>query len=116
MYYKYLRFIVLAMLLGSAAKLMAGEVHEFMLDNGLQLIVKEDHRAPVVVSQVWYKVGASYEQAGKTGLSHMLEHMMFKGTEKYPPGEFSRIMAANGARENAFTGPDYTAYFQTAPY
>jgi zinc protease len=113
MYYKYLRFIVLAMLLGSAAKLMAGEVHEFMLDNGLQLIVKEDHRAPVVVSQVWYKVGASYEQAGKTGLSHMLEHMMFKGTEKYPPGEFSRIMAANGARENAFTGPDYTAYFQT---
>jgi len=113
MYYKYLQITLVALLLGSTAKLMAGEVHEFTLDNGLQLIVKEDHRAPVVVSQIWYKVGASYEEAGKTGLSHMLEHMMFKGTEKYPPGEFSRIMAANGASDNAFTGTDYTAYFQT---
>ncbi|KHD06622.2 peptidase M16 [Candidatus Thiomargarita nelsonii] len=111
MYYKYIT--LLALLLGSTAKPMAGEVHEFTLDNGLQLIVKEDHRAPVVVTQVWYKVGASYEEAGKTGLSHMLEHMMFKGTAKYSPGEFSRIMAANGASENAFTGTDYTAYFQT---
>jgi zinc protease len=91
---------------------MAGEVHEFTLDNGLHLIVKEDHRSPVVVSQVWYQIGASYEQEGKTGLSHMLEHMMFKGTEKYPLGDFSRIMAVNGARQNAFTGTDYTAYFQ----
>jgi zinc protease len=96
-----------------STSLIAGEVHEFTLDNGLKLIVKEDHRAPVVVSQVWYKVGASYEQEGKTGLSHMLEHMMFKGTAKHPPGEFSRIMAVNGASENAFTGTDYTAYFQT---
>ncbi len=111
MYYKYIT--LLALLLGSTAKPMAGEVHEFTLDNGLQIIVKEDHRAPVVVSQIWYKVGASYEEAGKTGLSHMLEHMMFKGTAKYPPGEFSRIMATNGASENAFTGTDYTAYFQT---
>jgi len=111
MYYKYVT--TLALLLASTANLMAGDVHEFTLDNGLKLIVKQDHRAPVVVSQVWYKVGASYEQAGKTGLSHMLEHMMFKGTKKYPPGKFSRIMAANGASENAFTGSDYTAYFQT---
>jgi zinc protease len=92
---------------------MAGEVQEFTLENGLQLIVKEDHRAPVVVSQVWYKIGGSYEQEGKTGLSHMLEHMMFKGTEKYPAGEFSRIMDLNGASQNAFTGVDYTTYFQT---
>lgn len=113
MYYKYLQTIVLILLQLSAAKLMAGEVHEFTLENGLHLIIKQDHRAPVIVSQVWYKIGASYEPEGKTGLSHMLEHMMFKGTEKYPPGEFSRIMAANGARENAFTGADYTAYFQT---
>lgn len=89
------------------------QVHEFKLDNGLRLLVKEDHRAPIVVSQVWYKVGASYETEGKTGLSHMLEHMMFKGTQQHPPGEFSRIMAANGANENAFTATDYTAYFQT---
>ncbi|MEI6353419.1 MAG: pitrilysin family protein [Methylococcus sp.] len=94
--------------------LEAGEpqVFEFRLDNGLKILVQEDHRAPVVVSQVWYKVGASYEYEGITGISHMLEHMMFKGTQKHPPGEFSRIIAANGGRENAFTGQDYTAYFQ----
>ncbi|MGZ8245785.1 M16 family metallopeptidase [Methylomagnum sp.] len=88
-------------------------VHEFQLDNGLKLIVQEDHRAPAVVSQVWYKVGASHEYGGITGISHMLEHMMFKGTDKHPPGEFSRIIAANGGRENAFTAQDYTAYFQS---
>ncbi|MCF6236406.1 MAG: insulinase family protein [Gammaproteobacteria bacterium] len=91
----------------------AGESpHEFLLDNGLKLIVKKDVRAPVVVSQVWYKVGSSYEYNGITGVSHVLEHMMFKGTDQYAPGEFSRIIAANGGRENAFTGRDYTAYFQ----
>ncbi|PHS32459.1 MAG: peptidase M16 [Methylophaga sp.] len=88
-------------------------VSEYQLDNGLKLIVKEDHRAPVVVSQVWYKVGSSYEYNGITGISHQLEHMMFKGTENLGPNEFSKIIAANGGRENAFTGRDYTAYFQT---
>ncbi|WKJ90137.1 pitrilysin family protein [Methylomonas montana] len=89
------------------------KVHEHVFSNGLKLLVKEDHRSPVVVSQVWYKVGSSYEPGGITGISHMLEHMMFKGTEKYPAGEFSRIIAENGGNENAFTGQDYTAYFQT---
>ena len=89
------------------------KVSEFQLDNGLKLIVREDHRAPVMVSQVWYKVGSSYEQNGITGVSHVLEHMMFKGTDKLKPGEFSRIIAANGGRENAFTSRDYTAYFQS---
>src|SRR3972149_5931624 len=88
------------------------EVHEYMLKNGLKVLVKEDHRAPVVVSQVWYKVGSSYEHNGITGISHMLEHMMFKGTRKHPGGEFSRIISENGGQENAFTGQDYTAYFQ----
>lgn len=88
------------------------QVHEYKLRNGLKLLVKEDHRAPVVVAQIWYKVGSSYEHNGITGISHVLEHMMFKGTEKYDPGEFSRIIAANGGRENAFTAKDYTAYFQ----
>ncbi len=87
-------------------------VHEFKLGNGLKLIVKEDHRAPVIVSQVWYKVGSSYEPTGITGISHMLEHMMFKGTPKHPPNDFSHIIAANGGQENAFTGRDYTVYFQ----
>lgn len=89
------------------------KVTEFQLDNGLKLLVKEDHRAPIVVTQVWYKVGGSYEHDGITGISHALEHMMFKGTEKYPSGEFSRIISENGGSDNAFTGPDYTAYFQT---
>ena len=89
------------------------DVQEYELDNGLKILVKEDHRAPVVVSQVWYKVGSSYEHEGMTGISHALEHMMFKGTEKYASGEFSRIISENGGRENAFTGADYTAYFQT---
>lgn len=88
-------------------------VHEHVLGNGLKLLVKEDHRSPVVVSQVWYKVGSSYEPGGITGISHMLEHMMFKGTKAYPAGEFSKIIAENGGQENAFTGTDYTAYFQT---
>jgi len=88
------------------------DVRQYMLDNGMKILVKEDHRAPVVVSQVWYKVGSSYEHNGITGISHVLEHMMFKGTKTLGPNEFSKIIAANGGRENAFTGKDYTAYFQ----
>jgi len=87
-------------------------LQEATLDNGLKIVVKEDHRAPVVVSQIWYKVGASDEPDGLTGISHVLEHMMFKGTSTHKNGEFSRIIAENGGRENAFTGADYTAYFQ----
>ncbi|MBA1445554.1 MAG: insulinase family protein [Gammaproteobacteria bacterium] len=107
-----LLFAVALTLFVSAFAVQA-QVHEHQLKNGLKVIVKEDHRAPIVVSQVWYKVGSSYEHGGITGVSHVLEHMMFKGTEKHPPGEFSRIIAANGGSENAFTGRDYTAYFQT---
>ncbi len=91
----------------------AQEVHEFILDNGMKLLVKEDHRAPIAVSQIWYKVGSSYEPEGITGVSHVLEHMMFKGTKKHGPNQFSHIISENGGRENAFTGTDYTAYFQT---
>ncbi len=106
---------LLALVLGLyATALLANQaVHEYKLDNGLKLIVKQDHRAPVMVSQVWYKVGSSYEHDGISGVSHVLEHMMFKGTKAYPNGEFSEIIAENGGRENAFTSQDYTAYFQT---
>lgn len=92
---------------------LGGSVHERVLDNGLKVLVKRDDRAPIVTSQVWYKVGSSYEHGGITGVSHALEHMMFKGTARLEPGEFSRIIAENGGDENAFTGRDYTAYFQT---
>ena len=88
-------------------------VYERVLDNGLKVLVKPDTRAPVVVSQIWYKVGGSYEPVGQTGISHVLEHMMFKGTRELGPNEFSRIIAEHGGRDNAFTGRDYTAYFQT---
>ena len=104
--------IAIILLTGSNLVLAAGPVHEYYLDNGLKLVVKEDHRAPVVVSQVWYRVGASYEHDGITGISHVLEHMMFKGTDSHPPGEFSKIIAENGGSQNAFTSQDYTAYFQ----
>lgn len=97
-----------------ALTLSAAEtVHERTLDNGLKVLVKPDRRAPILISQVWYKVGSSYEYGGMTGVSHLLEHMMFKGTERLAPGEFSRIIAENGGEENAFTGRDYTAYFQS---
>jgi len=104
---------ILAVILCLCSSVAGAQVHEYILNNGLKLLVKEDRRAPVVVSQVWYKVGASYEYDGITGISHALEHMMFKGTRKHGEGEFSRIIAENGGSENAFTGDDYTAYFQT---
>ncbi len=106
------KVILLSALTVKLAFAASAEVHEFKMDNGMKVLVKEDHRAPVVVSQVWYKVGSSYEYNGITGVSHVLEHMMFKGTKKHAAGEFSRIIAENGGRENAFTGKDFTAYFQ----
>ena len=87
-------------------------VHEFKLNNGLKLVVQEDHRSPVVVSQVWYRAGSLDEVNGKTGVAHVLEHMMFKGTKRVPAGQFSRLVAAAGGKENAFTSADYTCYFQ----
>ena len=85
---------------------------EFDLPNGLRLIVKEDHRAPTVVHQVWYRAGSMDEAPGTTGVAHVLEHMMFKGTRSLGPEEFSRLVAEAGGRENAFTSNDYTAYHQ----
>jgi len=88
------------------------DVTSFKLDNGMQVVVIPDHRAPVVTHMVWYKTGAADEEQGKAGVAHLLEHLMFKGTPKYPDGAFSRIVRANGGSENAFTTQDYTAYFQ----
>jgi zinc protease len=105
-------FVRIGLVLAAGLLAACSPVQEATLDNGLKIVVKEDHRAPVVVSQIWYKVGASDEPDGLTGISHVLEHMMFKGTSTHKNGEFSRIIAENGGRENAFTGADYTAYFQ----
>ena len=90
----------------------AEPAQEFMLENGMKIIVKEDHRAPTAAHMVWYRIGSMDEQNGTTGVAHALEHMMFKGTTTLKPGEFSARVAALGGRENAFTSKDYTAYYQ----
>ncbi|OAN52370.1 zinc protease [Paramagnetospirillum marisnigri] len=84
----------------------------FILANGMQVVVITNRRAPIVSHMVWYKVGAADEVAGKSGLAHLLEHLMFKGTPTVPPGEFSKIVARNGGRDNAFTSSDFTGYYQ----
>lgn len=111
------RFIRLAAL--AAALLLSGpslaNPFERQLANGLRVIVKEDRRAPTAVHMVWYRAGSMDETNGTTGVAHLLEHMMFKGTPTIGPGEFSRLVAAAGGRDNAFTSRDYTAYFQQVP-
>jgi zinc protease len=102
-----------------AALLVAGGAlanpYEKQLANGMRIIVKEDHRAPTAVHMVWYRAGAMDEKDGYSGVAHVLEHMMFKGTRKVKGGEFNRIVAEAGGRDNAFTSLDYTAYFQIVP-
>ncbi len=90
----------------------AEPVTSFSLENGLDVVVIEDHRAPVVVQMIWYRVGSADEPAGHSGIAHFLEHLMFKGTEQIGPNEFSAIVEAQGGDDNAFTSWDYTAYFQ----
>jgi zinc protease len=105
-----------ALLAGIAASPAMAEVFNpatFTLANGLQVVVVENHRAPVATHMVWYKVGAADEPLGKSGIAHFLEHLMFKGTSNVPVGEFSAQVARVGGNENAFTTQDYTAYFQT---
>jgi len=93
----------------------SAKASHFTLPNGLELVVIPDHRAPVVTHMIWYKVGAADETAGKSGIAHFLEHLMFKGTAKHPAGEFSQVVSRIGGQENAFTSSDYTAFFQRVP-
>jgi zinc protease len=88
------------------------KVTEKVLPNGLKVLLKEEHKSPVVTFQIWYRVGSRNERLGKTGMSHVLEHMMFKGSKKYGPKQFSQIVQRNGGNDNAFTSADYTAYFE----
>src|SRR5436305_590756 len=90
----------------------ASPVETFTLDNGMQVVVIPDHRAPVVTHMVWYRAGSADEPQGKDGIAHFVEHLMFKGTTHYPPGAFSRIIRKNGGEENAFTAKDYTCFYQ----
>ena len=104
--------ISLPWLLGESPSAYALEVREHQLANGMKVLLVESPKAPVVTVQIWYKVGSRNEVMGRAGLSHMLEHMMFKGTPKYPKGSFSRLIKKNGGNDNAFTGQDFTAYFE----
>ena len=103
---------IAALLFGAISLVAQAGIVDTTLPNGLRVIVKEDHRAPVMVSQVWYRAGSIDEFNGTTGVAHVLEHMMFKGTKTVPAGEFSKRIATAGGRENAFTSRDHTAYFQ----
>ena len=98
---------------GGVAEAKVFDPKSFQLANGMQVVVIENRRAPVVHHMVWYKAGAIDEPLGTSGIAHFLEHLMFKGTEKIAPGEFSKIIAANGGRDNAFTSWDYTGYHQS---
>lgn len=102
-------FSLLLVLIPASAQ---AQVETHHLSNGLEIVVIPDHRAPVVTHMVWYRIGAADEPAGKSGIAHYLEHLMFKGTDEIPEGQFSQIVAANGGTDNAFTSYDYTAYFQ----
>lgn len=104
--------ILLLFMFLNCAFSQTAQITETTLNNGLKIIIKENHKSPIFLSQIWYKVGASDEPKGITGISHMFEHMMFKGTKKYPLGQFSKIISNNGGEDNAFTSKDYTAYYQ----
>jgi len=105
-----LLFVVLA-LLPVAPSRAADPVLATTLDNGLRVLLLEDHRSPIASIQVWYRVGSRNEQRGATGLAHFLEHMMFKGTTAHPRGEFSELVERNGGKNNAFTTQDVTSYY-----
>ncbi|WP_022702372.1 M16 family metallopeptidase [Pseudorhodobacter ferrugineus] len=109
-----LRTLVLPFVLGAvtATTALADKVTTFTLENGLEAVVIQDHRAPVVTHMMWYKIGSADEPRGKSGIAHFLEHLMFKGTDTLAPGEFSATVEAQGGDDNAFTYYDYTAYFQ----
>lgn len=106
------QFIAVMALLAAPLAAQAEDVTHFTLDNGMEVVVIEDTRAPVVVHMVWYKAGSADEPVGSSGVAHFLEHLLFKQTDMLEAGEFSATVAANGGRDNAFTSYDYTAYFQ----
>jgi zinc protease len=109
---KYIRLFLAFILLLMPITTNALEVKEYRLGNGLKVLIIEEHKAPVATFQVWYRIGSRDEPAGKSGLSHLLEHMMFKGTSKCGPTVFSRIVQKNGGTDNAYTTKDYTVYFE----
>ena len=106
----HLKRLILALCLMAAPVVAQEKVTTDRLENGMEVIIVEDHRAPVVVHSVWYKAGSADEPPGVSGIAHYLEHLLFKATDNLAPGEFSQVVAANGGTDNAFTSYDYTSY------
>lgn len=109
---KYFKLFLVLLFLLLPGAVCALEVKEYKLTNGLKILIVEEHKAPVATFQVWYRVGSREEPSGKSGLSHLVEHMMFKGTPKYGPSALSKIVQKNGGTDNAYTTKDYTVYFE----
>jgi zinc protease len=107
----FLALVLLGSALAPAAGAAAGSVLATTLPNGLRVLLLEDHRSPIVSVQIWYRVGSRNEQRGATGIAHFLEHLMFKGTKRYGPRQFARLVEQNGGQDNAFTSQDVTSYF-----
>ena len=105
-------FLILALCLSVTARAETFKIEEFFLDNGLQVVVIENHKSPIIQQMLFYKVGAVDEKIGKGGIAHLLEHLMFRGTSNVKGQKFNRIMEENGAESNAFTAQDVTAYHQ----
>ncbi|MCL5774065.1 MAG: insulinase family protein [Firmicutes bacterium] len=117
-FHKISALLLLLILIFSASSVFgqnAGKIQEYKLDNGIKVLIQEVHSAPVVSVFVWYRVGSRNENVGITGISHQLEHMLFKGTKTFKPGEIDRLLNRAGAENNAFTAEDFTAYFETLP-
>src|SRR5947199_8937986 len=103
--------VLLVLAAGSAAAQSGERVLAATLENGLRVLLQEDHRSPIVSCQMWYRVGSRNEARGATGIAHFLEHMMFKGTPTHGQGQFARLVEQNGGQDNAFTSQDVTSYF-----
>ncbi len=112
---KIRRLLIIAFFLILPSEVLAFKVSEHMLGNGLKVVIIEEHKAPVATFQIWYRSGSKYDPSGKSGQSHLLEHMMYKGTGKYSTQMFSRIVQGNGGTDNAYTTEDYTVYFEILP-
>ena len=110
--HRHVYYLAALLVLGAVSISLGAEPSEYTLSNGMKVLLVEVPKAPVATVQVWYKVGSRNEVMGRAGLSHMLEHMMFKGTTRYPKGSFSRLVRKNGGIDNAFTGQDFTAHFE----
>ena len=112
---KFVLLIILSLYFSASLVMSKPPLHSFNLKNGMEVVVIENKRAPVIAQMIWYNFGSGIEKTGKSGLAHFMEHLMFKGTRKFPDNYYSNYISKIGGSENAFTSYDYTAYYQVFP-